>query len=50
MTRDDFDWEDAEGIGLRNVRERLHLFYGERAELTLRREHGVTIAMIRIAI
>jgi two-component system sensor histidine kinase YesM len=48
--RSEFDWEDAEGIGLRNVRERLLLFYGERAELTLSREHGITTAMIRIAI
>jgi two-component system sensor histidine kinase YesM len=36
------------GIGLQNVRERLHLFYGEAASLTLVRTDGATTATIRI--
>jgi len=40
----------SDGIGLSNVRERLQLFYGKRAALTLVREHGVTTAMIRIMV
>nr|MDA3948858.1 sensor histidine kinase [Spirochaeta sp.] len=47
---DDFPRQDTEGIGLRNVRERLLLFYGERADLTLTREHGLTTAKIRVTV
>jgi two-component system sensor histidine kinase YesM len=36
------------GYGLRNVRERLHLYFGERVQMVLLpREHGGTIATIR---
>ena len=38
----------AEGVGLRNLRARLGLCYAQRASLSLRPEHGWTIAEIRV--
>ncbi|MGV3538490.1 MAG: sensor histidine kinase [Rufibacter sp.] len=38
------------GIGLENVRQRLHLVYGERAYFTLRQAEGMVEAQITIAL
>lgn len=37
-----------EGVGLRNLRARLDLCYADRASLSLRPEHGWTVAEIRV--
>ncbi|HEY1149568.1 MAG TPA: histidine kinase [Pseudoduganella sp.] len=36
------------GVGLRNVRERLHALYGERAAFTLRAGEGATEALLQL--
>ena len=47
--RQGYDWRAAKGIGLRNVADRLHRLFGERAGLVLdRREGGGCRAEIRV--